>query len=54
MLGWFDAARSDETPRGFHDTRHWLTLAHETGAFAGDASPIEQAASLWQRGLLDD
>jgi len=54
VLAWFDAARSDETPRGFHDTRHWLTLAHENGAFAGDASPIDQAATLWQRGLLDD
>ena len=54
VLAWFDAARSDETPRGFHDTRHWLTLAHETGAFAADASPIDQAATLWQRGLLDD
>jgi hypothetical protein len=54
VLAWFDAARSDETPRGFHDTRHWLALAHAPTAFAGDASPIEQAATLWQRGLLDD
>jgi len=54
VLAWFDAARSDETPRGFHDTRHWLALAHAPAAFAGDASPIEQAATLWQRGLLDD
>ena len=54
VLAWFDAARSDETPRGFHDTRHWLTLAHETDAFTGDASPIDQAAALWQHGLLDD
>lgn len=54
VLAWFDAARSDETPRGFHDTRHWLALAHGPDAFAGDASPIDQAATLWQRGLLDD
>jgi hypothetical protein len=54
VLAWFDAARSDETPRGFHDTRHWLALAHEADAFAGDAGPIDQAATLWQRGLLDD
>jgi hypothetical protein len=54
VLAWFDAARSDETPRGFHDTRHWLALAHAPEAFAGDASPVDQAAALWQRGLLDD
>ena len=54
VLAWFDAARSDETPRGFHDTRHWLALAHAADAFEGDAGPIDQAAELWQRGLLDD
>ena len=54
VLAWFDAARSDETPRGFHDTRHWLALAHGAGAFAGDDGPIAQADALWQRGLLDD
>ena len=54
VLAWFDAARSDETPRGFHDTRHWLALAHATQAFAGEATPLDQAATLWQHGLLDD
>jgi hypothetical protein len=54
VLGWFDAARADETPRGFHDTRHWLQLAHGADAFAGATSPFDQAATLWQRGLQDD
>jgi hypothetical protein len=54
VLAWFDAARSDETPRGFHDTRHWLALAHAPDAFAETASPFEQAAAMWQRGLLDE
>ena len=54
VLAWFDAARSDETPRGFHDTRHWLQLAHGQQAFADAASPFDQAAALWQQGLLDD
>ncbi len=54
VLAWFDQARSDETPRGFHDTRHWLALAHASDAFAEPASPFDQAATLWQRGLLDD
>jgi len=54
VLSWFDAARSDETPRGFHDTRHWLALAHAGDAFADAATPFEQATAMWQRGLLDD
>jgi len=54
VLAWFDAARSDEPPRGFHDPRHWLTLAHANDAFADAADPFEQAAAIWQRGLLDD
>lgn len=54
VLAWFDDARSDETPRGFHDTRHWLALAHAGDAFSDDAGPFDQAAALWQRGLLDD
>ncbi len=54
VLAWFDAARADETPRGFHDTRHWLALAHAADAFADAATPFDQAAAMWQRGLLDD
>jgi hypothetical protein len=54
VLDWFEAARSDETPRGFHDTRHWLMLAHDADAFGGTDSPIDQAATLWKRGLLGD
>ena len=54
VLAWFDQARSDESPRGFHDTRHWLALAHASDAFAETASPFDQAAVMWQRGLLDD
>jgi len=54
VLAWFDAARSDETPRGHHDTRHWLALAHASDAFADAADPFDQAAAMWQRGLLDD
>ncbi len=54
VLAWFDAARSDETPRGFHDTRHWLALAHAGNAFADAATPFDQAMALWQHGLQDD
>jgi hypothetical protein len=54
VLGWFDQARADETEHGFHDTRHWLNLAHEPQAFASPEGPFDQAMSLWRRGLGDD
>jgi len=54
VLAWFDDARSDETARGFHDTRHWLALAHTDGSFANARTPFEQALSIWQTGLDDD
>ena len=54
VLSWFDAARADEIPRGFHDTRHWLQLAHAPGAWAGAGSPLDLADALWQHGLIDD
>ena len=54
VLAWFDHARADETERGFHDTRHWLKLAHEPQAFASDEGPFDQAMTLWRRGLADD
>jgi hypothetical protein len=54
VLAWFDQARSDETEHGFHDTRHWLKLAHESNAFTGSDAPFDEAMAVWQRGLLDD
>jgi hypothetical protein len=54
VLAWFDHARADETEHGFHDTRHWLQLAHEPQAFASDEEPFGQAMALWRRGLADD
>ncbi len=54
VLSWFDDARADETEHGFHDTRHWLALAHGADAFAGTQTPFDQAMGLWQRGLQDD
>ena len=54
VLAWFDQARSDEIDHGFHDTRHWLKLAHEPRAFDNDDTLFDQAMALWQRGLQDD
>ena len=54
VLAWFDQARADETEHGFHDTRHWLKLAHAGDAFADARTPFEQALAIWQHGLEDD
>jgi len=54
VLAWFDHQRADETEHGFHDTRHWLKLAHEREAFSDARAPFDQALALWQRGLGDD
>jgi hypothetical protein len=54
VLAWFDHERATETERGFHDTRHWLALAHAADAFADARTPFEQALAIWQRGLADD
>jgi hypothetical protein len=39
---------------GHHDTRAWVLLARQPEAFAGAATPFEQAHAVWQRGLEDD
>ncbi|HEX7639202.1 MAG TPA: hypothetical protein VF457_12470 [Burkholderiaceae bacterium] len=54
VLAWFDQARADEVDHGYHDTRHWLALAHAPGAFADGRPPFDQAMTLWERGLADD
>ena len=54
VLAWFDHERAGETERGFHDTRHWLALAHAGDAFADGRTPFDQALAMWQRGLADD
>jgi hypothetical protein len=54
VLAWFDRVRADDTERGFHDTRHWLALARDPGAFSAGADAFAQATVLWRRGLADD
>jgi hypothetical protein len=39
---------------GSHATQAWLALADGDGAFAGAASPFEQAQVVWRKGLSGD
>jgi hypothetical protein len=54
VLAWFEHSRADESEHGFHDSRHWLRLAHDPQAFASPDGPFDQAMALWERGLADD
>lgn len=49
---WFEQVRAEQPVTGsFHDTRVWLRLAAQPGAFAPAATPFEQARQVWSRGL---
>jgi hypothetical protein len=54
VLAWFERSRADEPEHGFHDSRHWLKLAHDAQAFMPPGDPFEQAMVLWRRGLAND
>jgi hypothetical protein len=52
--GWLASVRAGQTPRGGHDTRAWVALAHDGGRFGNADAPFEDAAPLWREGLLHD
>ena len=59
VLAWMRGLRTaDEAAGGgvgsSHATQAWLALAEGEDAFAGAASPFEQAQVLWRKGLSGD
>jgi len=52
---WFTQVRDDQPVAGaHHDTRAWLRLAREPGAFPAareDADPFNRVWAMWQQGL---
>jgi hypothetical protein len=52
--GWLAHVRAGQTPRGGHDTRAWVALAQDGSRFGNAAAPFDDAAPLWQEGLLHD
>jgi len=52
---WLAQLREREPVVGsHHDTRPWVRLASRPEAFAGAATPFEQAQPVWRRGLEDE
>ncbi|MGK5050823.1 hypothetical protein [Janthinobacterium sp. RB2P8] len=59
VLAWMRGVRAVGSGAGggvgsSHATQAWLALADGEGAFAGAASPFEQAQVLWRKGLSGD
>jgi hypothetical protein len=52
--GWLAHVRAGQTPRGGHDTRAWVALARDGSRFGNADAPFDDAAPLWQEGLLHD
>jgi hypothetical protein len=53
VAGWLESLRAKQpVARGAHDTRAWVALAHDAGAFERTGTPFDAAASLWRKGLL--
>lgn len=49
---WFSQERADPPlPGSHHDTRAWLRLARQPGAFTPGRTPFDQAIGLWADGL---
>jgi hypothetical protein len=55
VQAWLDKVRSTQpVARGGHDTRVWVRLAADGKRFGAAGRPFEDAAPLWQEGLVND
>jgi hypothetical protein len=53
VQAWFVRLRAvQEVDTAAHDTRVWVRLAVDKGAFAAKASMFERVNSLWVAGLV--
>jgi hypothetical protein len=54
LAGWLESVRARQAgERGAHDTRAWLGLARDAGAFGRGGTPFDAASALWSKGLLN-
>jgi hypothetical protein len=52
VQGWLESVRGDAPAAGFlHDTGAWVRLARDMRAFDVAATPFDDAAALWRKGL---
>ena len=55
VYDWLESVRGEQpVARNAHDTRAWVRLARDAGAFDHAATPFEDVMSLWRKGLLID
>ncbi|MEO7580057.1 MAG: hypothetical protein ABIT83_20805 [Massilia sp.] len=55
VYAWFDSVRGAQPVDGnAHDTRVWVRLARAAGNFVQGATAFDDAAGLWNKGLLLD
>lgn len=55
VYAWLDKLRAVQpVARNGHDTRAWVALARDGARFGSASKPFEDAAPLWQEGLLKD
>jgi hypothetical protein len=53
VYGWLESLRGDQPVAGnAHDTRPWVRLARDAGAFAHGVTPFEDVQALWSKGVL--
>jgi hypothetical protein len=53
VYGWLESVRGGPAaPRNAHDTRAWVRLARNAGAFPQTATAFEDVEDLWSEGLL--
>lgn len=52
---WLSHIRDDQpVPGAHHDTRAWLRLAKDRGAFPRSVDPFTQVWGMWQQGLVSE
>ena len=52
VVNWLTSVRAKPVAPGAHDTRLWVELARDPGAFGPAGTPFDAIASLWRKGLL--
>ena len=53
VYAWLETVRGDQpVDLNAHDTRAWVRLARDAGAFGHAATPFEDVEALWSKGLL--
>lgn len=55
VYAWLEAVRSEQpVAGGGHDTRAWVRLARDGSVFQQSATPFEDAATVWSKGVLSE